>query len=162
MDEKNKTILASAKKDMEVSEEIGDLRSQLSAMENTMNQLKQVSFSNFSSQGSTVNQNEIIQQSQQAANQLQQQIQGFRNQTQQQKQQADQQLRQAIQTAMTALTQANQQIQAHQVLEQMGQLIDQTQGQLFQMSQQGQSQQPSQYGQSIQGQGMQGQSRPSH
>ncbi|RJE48986.1 MULTISPECIES: hypothetical protein [unclassified Dehalobacter] len=137
MDEKNKNLLELAKKDMEVSEEIGGLRSQITEIENTMNQLKQFPFGNISGQSAPNNQ--IIQQSQQATSQLQQQIQNFRNQTQQQKQQADQQLRQAIQNAMNALSQANQQIQAHQVLEQMSSLIDQTQTQLHQMTQQSQN-----------------------
>ena len=36
----NKKTLGNLKKDMEIGEEIGDLKGQLTAMENTMNQLK--------------------------------------------------------------------------------------------------------------------------
>lgn len=162
MDEKNKQILEAAKEkatEMEIGAEIGDLREQLSAMESTLTQLKQVAMNTSRSGQVFEGQSQWMAQSQQATSQLKQQIQGFRSQTQQQLQQVQQQLQQSVQQAMSSLTQASQQIQSHHVLVQMSQLIDQTQQQLSQINQQNQQSYMSQMGQQNQQMMMEQESR---
>ncbi|KHD38585.1 hypothetical protein NL50_03530 [Clostridium acetobutylicum] len=143
MDEKSKKVLENYKDkklSAEFGEEISDLRSQLSAMECTLNQLKssgssvRQSFygtqSQMSQQGQQPQQGQQAQQSQQTATQLMSQIQNFRQQAQQQQQQTQQQLQNSVKQAMDALNQVNQQIVSNEVFGKMNQIINQAQEQL--------------------------------
>jgi hypothetical protein len=85
MDDKNKKVLESLmekKTDVEIGEELFDLKSQISNMESTLSQLKT---SNMAS-GSGNQGMQQSQESQQIASQLMSQIQNFRRQAQQQQQ----------------------------------------------------------------------------
>ncbi|AAK80414.1 putative nucleic acid-binding Zn-ribbon protein [Clostridium acetobutylicum] len=142
MDEKSKKVLENYKDkklSAEFGEEISDLRSQLSAMECTLNQLKssgssvsgRQSFYGTQSQMSQQGQQgQQAQQSQQTATQLMSQIQNFRQQAQQQQQQTQQQLQNSVKQAMDALNQVNQQIVSNEVFGKMNQIINQAQEQL--------------------------------
>ena len=121
--------VAAAKVEEEIADELAPLKSQIQAIQNTLNQL------NSGNQQSTISSGG---QNQNQSNDLLNQMQQFSSQAQQQQQKTFQQLQQSVHQAAQTLSNVEQSIQSINMLNQITQQINQTQQQLQQSQGQGQ------------------------